>query len=168
MKSFGFFFIFLSSLCSANTQLSLEQQAYEFVFNEIMQDAVSQINIVSTYKYGVLNNKTFVSALEQYPNLGKMPAHILRSLFLIGNAGEKVDWKPIMVNAQFFNWISQDLRPDRYYYVSKVAVDEDNLEAILLIGYHCPVLCGAHDTVVHVKKYGLQWKVISAEMLWIS
>lgn len=72
-----------------------------------------------------------------------------------------------MVNATFFSFKHLIEPPNEYYYVSHVAVDRENLEAVLLIGNYCGVLC-AYERLIHIKKYGLQWRLVSGELLFVS
>jgi hypothetical protein len=166
------FFLILYLLVSGCTEnekvLSLDEQVYEFVFNEIMQDASTEIFISNSYGYGIVSSKSIESLKETYDQLETFPEALLSELLDNSNVPGALNWQPIMVNASFLDAESDQSSPSSYHYISRVSLDKESMEAVVLFGYACPVLCGAHDTILHLRKYGVEWKIEGGVRLWIS
>ena len=179
------------TLCSCSKHgngdtLRLNQQVYEFVFNEIMNDATKKILIEKHYNNKYLSDKSINELVNGYKELQSFPPSLLKEIIEHSSQGEEIDWKPILINATFIDkqhdyksdekdsyvfWKSfRDKHPQigGYYSISKVAVNTRSLEAVVLFSYSCAVLCGAHDSLLFLKKEGAQWRIISGIRLWVS
>lgn len=176
-------FVFFAGCSQKDARLSFEHQAYEFLFNEILQDSTHQILLSDRYSSGKAAGESAGELIETYKELTEFPQVLLKRFSEVSESTEKVDWNPIMVSAKYADmsdrppswsmawWQDFEERNEgfySYYSVSEVVVDSATLEAVFLFSYHCPALCGAHDTFVYLKKYGMEWRVVSARRLWVS
>ena len=155
--------------CSSESKTpTLEEQVYEFIFNELMQDAATQIYISNRFEYGILSSETLESLNQTYEQLADFPQELLSDLVSNTNSSESLSWQPIMVNAKRIDSSSDQRESDYYYYVSDVSLNTETMEAVLLFGYYCPALCGAQDNLLFVKKFGPEWKIMAGVRLWVS
>lgn len=167
--------------CSKQEQgISIEHQVYEHIFNEIFQDARQSVLISDRYTLGMAKDMS-VNELISYSNLNDLPPNLLSKLLTKGEQGKQT-WQPIMITASYIDasqddiqlrnnfWkrFSKEHKSGGYYTLSRVVLDEKNEEAVVMFGYRCLVLCGAHDTLVYLKKTGMEWKIVTAQKLWIS
>ena len=167
--------------CSKQEQgISLEHQVYEHIFNEIFQDARQSVLISDRYTLGMAKGMS-VNELINYSNLKDLPSNSLSKLLTSGEQG-KPTWQPIMITARYIDasqddiqlrnnfWkrFSKEHKAGGYYTLSRVVLDEKNEEAVVMFGYRCLGLCGSRDVLIHLKKTGMEWKVVTAQKLWIS
>ena len=161
--------LLLLSACSNESKiLTLEEQVYEFIFNEMMQDAATQIYISNRFEYGIISSETQESLNQTYEQLANFPQTLMADLLSKTNSSEALSWEPLMVNAKLIDSQSDQRESNYYHYVSDVSLNAETMEAVLLIGFSCPALCGAHDTLLFVKKFGLEWKIMAGVRLWVS
>ena len=175
--------------CSSDDyRLSLEDQVYEFVFNEAVETAHEEVVIYrNQYSYDFLSGKSYSELIKEYDEIGKFPKGLIIRLIEKTEQPTPLTWKPIMVNgvmADFDNPNPPKAMKERmgfwkefyrtypdtsgYFLVSRVEVDSKSNEAVLLFSYRCAALCGAHDSIIHVKKYGTEWKLENGHRFWVS
>ncbi|MEM7362807.1 MAG: hypothetical protein AAF525_02180 [Pseudomonadota bacterium] len=158
----------------------MEHQVYEFIFNHYIQDAVTPILIARSSDATILSRFTLEEILERlHPGSVTDPA-MLSELIDTQHRSISLDWRPIMVNASYLDTskLPRDGRgfwehfhrqhPEHsgYYVVSEVVLKGN--EAVVVIGYRCAALCGAHDAVFHVSKNGKSWRIEAGVRLWVS
>ena len=73
-----------------------------------------------------------------------------------------------MVNSTFFGAELEQPLQNSYHYIARVALDHTSMKAVVLFGYACPALCGAHETIFHLEKHRAKWEIKSGVRLWIS
>ena len=186
MRNIGLIFIvvlLLPGCGKGGYRLTPEQQAYEFVFNELVQDATKEILIFENASLGIVRSMKMGELLDGYPKLMNYPAHLLEDIMRDSDSESRLDWKPIMVKVRFIDirqprgkernqfWFKfNDLYPEHsgYYSVSKVAFDSASKDAVLVFSYSCAALCGAHDSILHLRKSGSEWELIDGVRLWVS
>ncbi len=165
-------------------RLTHEQQVYEFVFNKIMQDANKEVLIQSTYK-GISIDHNAIGNIMKRKDLKKFPTDLVIKVIKSTEKANELKWKPIMVNGKFIDVSLHESNANNkkkfwemfrktypkhsgYFSVSKVILDKNGENAVLLFSYSCPVLCGGHSTFLHLKKKGVTWSLESAARLWVS
>ena len=60
--------------------LSPDEQVYEFVINEIVQDAATEIYISNNYNYGIVSTESMESLMGTYSQLETFPSLLLSDL----------------------------------------------------------------------------------------
>ncbi|MEZ5471644.1 MAG: hypothetical protein R3E90_07675 [Marinicella sp.] len=181
-----FLIILFSAGCKENDyRLSTEIQVYEFVFNEIIRDATKEILIENTFNADYLKDKKLEDLSNHFEELNQFPINLLERVIDSSDVQEDINWTPIMVNAQFIDLKAlNEENPNRinfwkafkqehpnhigYYHISKAQIDYQNNEALVLVGYKCPALCGAHDTLIWVRKEGNFWSIVKASMFYFT
>ena len=166
--AFLFIPFFLSACSTESKVLTIEDQVYEFIFNEMIQDATTQIYISNRFEYGIVASESLSSLYNSYEELEEFPQTLLADLLSKTEVSGVLSWQPLMVNAKFIDSHSEQLESNSYHYVSDVSLNNETMEAVVLIGYTCPALCGAHDTLLFLKKQGLKWQIVTGVRLWVS
>ena len=164
-------------------KLTPEQQVYEFVFNEALHNATKEVLILETTSTGRVKNLELNDLLSKYAELKEFPDQLLGKIVKNAKVEYPLDWKPILVNGKL---ISSDQykseegnqfwaefyklypRAGGYYSVSKVAFDSGNKEAVMVFSYHCAAICGAHDSLLYLKRIGAKWSLVTGLRLWVS
>jgi hypothetical protein len=147
----------LTSGCdSGGKVLSPDEQVYEFAINEIVQDAAKEIYIFNNYNYGIISTESTESLMGIYSQLETFPSLLLSELLENSKVPGTIRWRPIMVNATFIDAELEQPLPNSYHYITRVALDHTSMEAVVLFGYACPALCGAHETIFTRSQMGNQ------------
>lgn len=161
--------------------LTPTQQVYEFVFNEVMQDAVSEILISNRLATPAEIGE--VVTITDAKLDSSIPSEEFHKLLKLRRDETQIDWSPIMITARFIELPSQKIEEGIdfwkefaalygegrvYYVVSDVVFDYERSTTLFLFGYRCAVLCGGHDSLVYLKKVGSEWRVVATQMLWVS
>jgi len=162
------FAVFISACSFDKVGITLEDEVYEFVFNEIMQDASKEMVISDRHEYGIVVTETAASLKERYEELRTLPENLLNELLSNSEKQDVITWQPIMVNVNFIDASSKQPESNNYHYISNVALNNKSKEAVLLVGYSCPALCGAHDTILYLRKKGVTWEIVKGVRLWVS
>lgn len=166
--------------------LTPTQQIYEVVMNERIQDALTEVVVLSHTEAQYLREGNKDELRSYIQKEVKVPSDLLDRLFESAETSVELDWSPVMINAKFVdkaeissdsNWHSrkfgEDFRaayPDRqeFYALSDVALSDDQTEAALVLSYYCPAMCGSGEFLIYLKKTGMEWKTEGGTFFWIT
>lgn len=157
--------------------LTPEQQVYEVVMNDRLQDALTEVILLSRTEAQYLQDKDNepVQLRAYIHSQIEVPDELLERLFEANRTNRRLDWQPIMINAKFVDkaqisaetdWRTRQFAKDFYaefpehhefYALSKVAFNDERTEAALVLSYFCPALCGGGEFLIYLEKIGMQW-----------
>ncbi|MGX5174277.1 hypothetical protein ACUR5C_09680 [Aliikangiella sp. IMCC44653] len=200
MKTIKYYFLILFLLllgCESEyaPSLTTEQAVYESLFLEIQGDAISSYYLVeqteaSWFKSNPLEEFEWRGLLQDKKDV---PFSVVRSLYSRNQKSEKLNWIPVITNAQLLPSKYVDLnsenrdelclvpgeephigvgRDDRfyrpYYTVSRVGFSNDGTFSIVKLSKKCAPMSGAGEFFILLKLEDNSWKYLGERTLWIS
>ncbi len=166
--------------------LTPSQQVYEVVMNERMQDALTEVIVLSHTEAQYLREGSKDELWSYIQREVNMPDALLDRLFESAETSVELEWSPVMINAKFVdkaeissesNWRSRKFAEDfraafpehqEFYALSDVALSDDQLEAALVLSYYCPAMCGSGEFLLYFKKTGMEWNIEGFTVFWIT
>jgi len=168
--------------------LTPEQQVYEVVMNDRLQDALTEVILLSHTEAQYLNDEDNNSErIRAYVHSQiDVPDGLLDRLFVATRTDDRLDWQPVMINARFIDkcqvsiekdWRTRQFAEDfmarfpeheRFYALSKVAFDDNGTKAAVILSYFCPALCGSGEFLIYLEKSGMQWTIEDRLFFWTT
>lgn len=178
--------IVLGSCGGNDVGLTPAQQVYEVVIYERIQDPTREVIVLRDTESQALVGRTINDLAFHIGVAGDPPAQLIERLIVAAGQSKPLNWHPVLINAKFVSkadisnhpsWSSREFSesflakyPDHseFYALSDVAVAENGREAVLLVSYFCPAMCGSGEFLVYLQKSGLEWNIVGSSVFWTT